>query len=60
MTARISDVGVARILTLSSMQASRMTRVPSTPEVMVAEPDMTRRQYILLWHSDDRQEWQVA
>ena len=43
MTAKISDLGVARILSLSPLQVSRMTQTPGTPaymppEVMVADP----------------------
>ena len=43
MTAKISDLGVARILNLSPLQISRMTQTPGTPaymppEVMVANP----------------------
>ena len=43
MTAKISDLGVARILNLTPLQVSRMTRTPGTPaymppEVMVAKP----------------------
>ena len=43
MTAKISDLGVARILNLTPLQLSRMTQTPGTPacmppEVMVANP----------------------
>ena len=43
MTAKISDLGVARILSLTPLQVSRMTGTPGTPvymppEVMVANP----------------------
>ena len=43
MTAKISDLGVARILNLTPLQVSRMTQTPGTPaymppEVMVADP----------------------
>jgi serine/threonine protein kinase len=43
MTAKISDLGVAKILDLTPLQASRMTQAPGTvaympPEVMVANP----------------------
>ena len=43
MTAKISDLGVAKILDLSPLQVSRMTQTPGTPtymppEVMVAKP----------------------
>ena len=43
MTAKISDLGVARILNLTPLQVSRMTQAPGTPaymppEVMVANP----------------------
>ena len=43
MTAKISDLGVARILNLIPLQVSRMTQTPGTPaymppEVMVANP----------------------
>ena len=43
MTAKISDLGVARILNLTPLQVSRMTETPGTPaymppEVMVADP----------------------
>ena len=43
MTAKISDLGVARILNLNPLQVSRMTQTPGTPaymspEVMVANP----------------------
>ena len=44
MTAKISDLGVARILRLTPLQFSRMTQTPGTPaymppEVMVANPN---------------------
>ena len=43
MTAKISDLGVARIFNLTPLQVSRMTETPGTPaymppEVMVANP----------------------
>ena len=43
MTAKISDLGVARILNLSPLQVTRMTNAPGTPaymppEVMIANP----------------------
>ena len=43
MTAKISDLGVARILNLIPLQVSRMTQTPGTPaymppEVMIANP----------------------
>ena len=43
MTAKISDLGVARILSLTPLQVSRMTQTPGTPaymppEVMIANP----------------------
>ena len=43
MAAKISDLGVARILNLTPLQVSRMTQAPGTPaymppEVMVANP----------------------
>ena len=43
MTAKISDLGVARILNLTPLQVSRMTQTPGTPaymppEVMTANP----------------------
>ena len=43
MTAKISDLGVARILNMSPLQKSQMTQTPGTPaymppEVMVADP----------------------
>ena len=43
MTAKISDLGVARILNLTPLQVSRMTQTPGTPaymppEVMIADP----------------------
>ena len=43
MTAKISDLGVARILNLTPLQVSRMTQTPGTPaymppEVMIASP----------------------
>ena len=43
MTAKISDLGVARILNYTPLQVSRMTETPGTPaymppEVMVADP----------------------
>ena len=43
MTAKISDLGVARILNLTPLQVSRMTETPGTPaymppEVMIANP----------------------
>ena len=44
MEAKISDLGVARMLNLSPLQVSRMTKAPGTPaymppEVMVANPN---------------------
>ena len=44
MTAKISDLGVARILNLTPLQVSRMTETPGTPaymppEVMIANPE---------------------
>ena len=44
MTAKISDLGVARILNLTPLQVSRMTQTPGTPafmppEVMNANPE---------------------
>ena len=43
MTAKISDLGVARILNLTPLQVSRMTQTPGTPaymppEAMIANP----------------------
>ena len=43
ITAKISDLGVARILNLTHLQVSRMTQTPGTPaymppEVMIANP----------------------
>ena len=43
MTAKISDLGVAKILNMTPLQVSRMTQTPGTPtymppEVMVANP----------------------
>ena len=43
MTAKISDLGVARILNMTPLQVSRMTQTPGTPaymppEVMIANP----------------------
>ena len=43
MTAKISDLGVAKILNLTPLQVSRMTETPGTPaymppEVMIANP----------------------
>ena len=43
MTAKISDLGVAKILNLTPLQRSRMTQTPGTPvymppEVMIANP----------------------
>ena len=43
MTAKISDLGVAKILNLTPLQVSRMTQTPGTPaymppEVMIADP----------------------
>ena len=43
MTAKISDLGVARIFNLTPLQVSRMTQTPGTPaymppEVMIANP----------------------
>ena len=43
MTAKVSDLGVARILNLTPLQVSRMTQNPGTPaymppEVMIANP----------------------
>ena len=45
--AKISDLGVARILNLTPLQVSHMTQTPGTPaymppEVMVAIPNMTQ------------------
>ena len=47
MMAKISDLGVARILNLTPLQVSRMTQTPGTPaymppEVMVANPKYNR------------------
>ena len=47
MDAKISDLGVARILNLTPLQASRLTQTPGTPaymppEVMVANPKYDR------------------
>ena len=44
MTAKISDLGVARILNLTPLQISRMTQTPGTPaylppELMIANPN---------------------
>lgn len=44
MMAKISDLGVARILNLTPLKASRMTQAPGTPaymppEVMIANPE---------------------
>ena len=44
MTAKISDLGVARILNITPLQVSRMTETPGTPaymppEVMIANPE---------------------
>ena len=44
LTAKISDLGVARILNLTPLKASRMTQAPGTPaymppEVMIANPN---------------------
>ena len=44
MTAKISDLGMARILNLTPLQVSRMTQTPGTPaymppEVMIANPE---------------------
>ena len=44
LTAKVSDLGVARILNMNRMQASRMTQIPGTPaymppETMGANPD---------------------
>ena len=44
MTAKVSDLGVARILNLTPLQVSRMTQTPGTPaymppEVMIANPN---------------------
>ena len=44
MTAKISDLGMARMFHLTPLQASRMTQIPGTPaymppEVMVANPN---------------------
>ena len=46
MTAKISDLGVARILNLTPIQASKMTQTPGTPaymppESMIANPTYT-------------------
>ena len=43
MTAKISDLGMAKMLNLTPLQVSRMTQTPRTPaymppEVMVASP----------------------
>ena len=37
MTAKISDLGVARILNLTPLQVSRMTQTPGTPAYMPPE-----------------------
>ena len=37
LTAKISDLGVARILNMSPVQASRMTQIPGTPAYMPPE-----------------------
>ena len=47
MTAKISDLGVARILNLTPLQVSCMTQTPGTPaymppEVMIADPKYNR------------------
>ena len=44
MTAKISDLGVARILNLTPLQISHLTQTPGTPaymppEVMLANPN---------------------
>lgn len=44
LTAKISDLGVARILNMNPVQASRMTQIPGTPaymppEAMIANPN---------------------
>ena len=45
LTAKISDLGVARILNMSPMQASRMTRIPGTPAYMPPEAMLANPSY---------------
>ena len=45
LTAKISDLGVARILNMSPMQASRMTQIPGTPAYMPPEAMLANPKY---------------
>ena len=45
LTAKISDLGVARILNMSPTQASRMTRIPGTPAYMPPEAMLANPSY---------------
>ena len=45
LTAKISDLGVARILNLNPMQASRMTQIPGTPAYMPPEATIANPSY---------------
>ena len=45
LTAKISDLGVARILNMSPMQASRMTQIPGTPAYMPPEAMLANPRY---------------
>ena len=67
MTAKISDLGVARILNLTPLQVSRMTRTPGTPCLHATRGDGSQAQirhkyrYIFLWHFNDAHiQWKVA
>ena len=68
MTAKISDLGVARILNLTPLQVSGMTPTPGTnafmpPEAMVANPayDTCIDEFSYIWHYDDPHvQWSVA
>ena len=45
MTAKISDLGVARILNLTPLQISRMTQTPGTPAYMPPEVNVANPRY---------------
>ena len=45
MTAKISDLGVARILTLTPLQVSSMTKAPGTPAYMPPEVKVANPKY---------------
>ena len=45
LTAKISDLGVARILNMSPVQASHMTQIPGTPAYMPPEAMLANPEY---------------